>query len=145
MALDLSCSDASGPVWNESATLFYQTDYEQNSSLAIIAGNYTLGPIAATNTLNIAGDGRIFGMYDNGPACTVSGQVSLLDPAYNLYDIQWTFSSCGPILPDYEGIQFTGIATIPTIPSLPSGSFYLLMTGNVAGDFRSISVIYEPT
>ena len=146
MSVDLGCADASGPVWEESATLFYQTDYDRDSSLSTIAGNYTLGfaALAATNTLNIAGDGTVFGMYDNGPSCTVNGQVSLIDPAYNLYDIQWTFSSCVSPFPSFEGSQFSGIATMTSLGP-PAGSFYLLMTGNVGGDFRSISVIYEPT
>ena len=144
MALDLSCSDATGPVWGESATLFYQSGYEQDSSLATIAGNYTLGPLAATNTLNIAGNGAVFGMYDNGASCTVNGQVSLIDPVYNLYDVNWTFSSCVSPLATHEGAEFSGMATM-TGPGAPAGSFYLLMTGDVAGNFRSISVIYEPT
>ncbi len=145
LTLDLSCSDANGPLWDDSVTLLYQSGYTLGSDLATIAGNYTLAPLAATNMLNIAADGTVFGMYANGPSCTVNGQVSLIDPAYNLYDVNWTFSNCLSSLLNFEGAGFNGIATMTSDPVAPAGSFYLLMTGAVDGQFRAISVVYEPT
>lgn len=146
LQVDLGCSDSNGPILDESLTFFSRPGYDQDSDLATIAGNYTLAQLAGTNTLNIAGDGTVFGMFNNGPNCTVNGQVALIDPDYNLYDVSWTLSSCiVAVFQDYEGAQFTGVASMITEPGQPAGSFYLLMTGNVDGQLRSISLIYEPT
>ena len=145
LALDLACSDATGPVWDDAVILQYQTEYEQGSDLSTIAGNYTLAPLAATNMLNIAGDGTLFGMYNNGADCTVNGLVALIDARFNLYDVSWTFSACANFFPDFQSTQFQGIAHMVTAPGQPAGSFYLLMTGYVDEQLRSISVIYEPT
>ncbi len=143
MTLTLECSDASGPVWEDTVSLIYTDRYELAAGLDTIAGNYTLGFRPATNTLNINSDGTVFGMYHNGPNCTVNGTVSLPDPAYNLYRMEWTLSSCVSPFPDYEGGQLSGIAVKDPSVNAP-GSFYLLMTGNIDGDFRSISVLYDP-
>ena len=140
----IECSDASGPVWDVSATLLYSPRYDQGSSLDTIAGNYTLPFNTATNMLNINNDGVVFGMYHNGPNCTVNGQVSLVDPLLNLYLVEWTFANCVFPFPQYDGGQLTGVAVMNPSPLAPPDSFYLLLTGDVDGEFRSISVQYEP-
>lgn len=66
MTLSIVCSDDLGIVYDETVSLFYVPEYENDSSLADIAGNYTLFFNPATNTLNVAADGTVFGMYDNG-------------------------------------------------------------------------------
>ena len=96
MTLQIECSSGGGVVWDETVEFDYSRNfYEyQPSSLDTIAGNYTLRVMPATNTLNINADGVVFSMYRNGPRCTVNGQVSLIDTRYNLYWMEWLFSSC---------------------------------------------------
>ena len=118
--------------------------YESGSSLADLAGNYTLRFQPATNALNIAADGAIFGTYDNGPDCTVNGTANIIDPAYGLIEVSWTFSQCSDPLGLYEGVSMTGFAIKSLIPNADPGSYYFLLTGQNLRGLYSISVLFDP-
>jgi hypothetical protein len=130
MELDVTCSDDAGIVYDESLTMTPQPGYEVNSSLADIAGNYTLPIFAARNSLNIAADGTIFGVWDTvGQQCTINGLVSVIDPDYNFLGIEWRFSNCsGPIL-YFEEAELTGLAIQRTSSSWPAGTYSFILTG----------------
>jgi hypothetical protein len=141
---DLTCSDAFGIVYDESLELLFDPNYERPSSLAAIAGNYTVPLRPATNSLNIATDGTISGLYDNGPQCAVNGLVEVIDPDYSLLAVDWTFSACTGPLGIFEGVEMSGFALETPAPTAPPGSYYFLLTGQAALGLYAVSMLFEP-
>jgi len=142
MQLTIVCVDTAGTTTTSTLNFMYDSRYDSDSSLADIGGNYTLTVNAATNTLNINGDGTLFGMYHNGPRCTLNGTVSIIHADFNLYRFDVLFSNC-TVLSQYEGATMTGLAT-RNLPGLKAGAFYLLLTAVINGRLEFISVVYEP-
>jgi hypothetical protein len=126
--------------------MLYNPAYDTDSSLADIAGNYTFPPKPQTNTLNINASGVVFGMLDNGPNCTVNGQVQIIDARFNLYRFEIQLSLCQGITGQlYNGTTFRGFAARNLI-GMRAGAFILLLTGTgtVTGPFQFFSLLYEP-
>lgn len=144
MAVQIACSDDTSIVYDEAVVLMPLPGYLDGSSLSSIAGNYTLSASPATNMLNIAADGTVFGMFDNGPTCTVNGTVSIIDSRYSLLDVSWTLSSCTDLLGLAEGGEYTGFAVRAPDPSAPD-SYYFLLIRELPDSLSLISVIYDPT
>lgn len=142
LQLTIVCTDPAGTATTNALSFFYDSRYDTDSSLAEIAGNYTLSVNTAANTLNINGDGTLFGMYQNGPRCTLNGTVSIIHADFNLYRFDVRFSNCTVAL-QYEGVAMTGFAT-RNLPGQKAGAFYLLMTAVVNGRLEFVSVVYEP-
>jgi len=145
LELDVTCSDAAGIVYEETLAMTPQPGYEVDSSLADIAGNYTLSISVAPNTLNIAADGTLFGMWDNGEQCTVNGLVSIIDPDYNLLGIDWRFSNCSGSFPYYDDAELTGLALQRTESSWPAGTYSFILTGQTDQRVNVIVITYVPT
>lgn len=146
LELDITCSDDAGIVYDETLSMTPQPGYEVDSSLADVAGNYTLSISAspATNSLNIAANGTIFGMWDSGQQCAVNGLVSVIDPDYNLLGIEWRFSNCsGPFL-YFEEAELTGLAIQRTSSSWPAGTYSFILTGESDQGFTFVVVTYVP-
>jgi hypothetical protein len=142
MQLTIVCVDPAGTATTSALTFLYDSRYDADSSLAQIAGNYTLTMNTAANTLNINGDGTLFGMYHNGPRCTLNGTVSIIHADFNLYRFDVQFANC-TVLSQYEGATMTGFATL-NLPGPRAGAFYLLLTAVINGRLEFVSVIYEP-
>ena len=143
MQLTTVCVDGAGASTTTSLSYIYDPHYDADSSLAEIAGNYTLAVNTATNTLNINGDGTLFGMYNNGPRCTLNGTVSIIHSDFNLYRFEVHFSSCTVLASRYEGATMTGFAT-RNPPGQKAGAFLLLLTAVIDGRLEFASVMYEP-
>ena len=143
MQLTIVCVDAAGATTTTPLSLLYDSRYDTDSSLADIAGNYTLTVNTATNTLNINGDGTLFGMYHNGPRCTLNGTVSIIHSDFNLYRFDVRFSNCTVLAAQFEGVTMTGLAT-RNLPGQKAGSFLLLLTAVINGRLEFASVLYEP-
>ena len=139
----LRCVDSDGGETTRTVGMAYDALYEPGSTLAEIAGNYTLSFRSQTNVLNINSDGVIFGMLDNGASCTVNGKVEIIDPRFNLYRFELLLSSCH-VRPSLEGQTFRGLA-FRNAPGLADGAFLLLATGTVDGRLEFFSLGYEPT
>jgi hypothetical protein len=142
MQATVVCTDTAGSSTTTDLTFRYDSRYETDSSLALIAGNYTMPQNATGNSLNINGDGTLFGVYRNGPRCTLNGRVSIVDARFNLYRFEVLFSSC-TVLTHFEGVTMTGFAT-RDLPGQKAGAFHLLLTAVVAGQLEFASVVYEP-
>jgi hypothetical protein len=92
----------------------FQPVYFNPSSLALIQGTYVDDPAAPTATLSISGSGAVFGQDSTG--CAVAGQVSIIDPRYNLYAISLNYPvACSPL---------TTPQSIDGVPAAPSGVGY---------------------
>jgi hypothetical protein len=91
----------------------YDSEYNYPSSFAAIAGTYIAsvgsGGIGEGTSISIDSSGVITG------SCLVAGQVTLINPNYNAYDIAITYSSdaaCGDPVTGELGATAKGIATI---------------------------------
>jgi len=92
---------------------FYDaTFYERASTLALLAGVWTvyddlLNPIV---TFTIEADGSFTGQNVQG--CNSIGQFGLIDPGFNLYEVQSTISDCS-IAGDYVGLALLADFIVP--------------------------------
>ena len=142
MQLAIHCTDTAGAATDQNATFLYDASYASPSSLEAISGNYTLPFAAQTNSLTIAKDGSIFGVYHNGQQCTVNGRVAIIDARFNLYRFELLFSSC-QVFQQYEGQTLTGLAA-RSLPGTTANSLLVLITGVINGRMEFVSVSYEP-
>lgn len=144
LSVQVTCSDSGGIVYDEALTLLYDPNvYERDSSLAALAGDYTLEFQPATNSLNIAADGTIFGMIDSGARCLVTGTAEPIDTNFTLIDITWTMSSCTNLIGNLEGVEMSGFAMANPAPNAAAGSYYFLLTGRTQDGVYALSVLYE--
>jgi hypothetical protein len=142
MSIKVDCTDDAGATRSSSLILGYDRDYEGGSSLAMIAGNYAFSA-RPSNFLNIDGNGIVFGVYDNGPNCTVNGTVEVIDTRYNFYRFEWRLSLCKAPLLKFEGATMTGFG-VRNVRSAPPGSVLALVTGVVGGHLEGVSLLYQP-
>lgn len=92
---------------------FYDpTFYERAATLAMLAGLWTaydelLNPVV---TFTIAADGSFSGQ--NAQGCNSIGQFAVIDPGFNLYEVQSTISDCS-IAGSYVGLAFLADLFVP--------------------------------
>lgn len=142
LAATIVCTDTDGNTTTNTWSFLYDSRYETDSSLASIAGSYTLAVNTDGNSLTIFSDGTLAGIYQNGPRCTIGGRVSIIDPDFVLYGFEMTFSGCSAF-EYFEGATLTGFGS-QNLPGQPAGSFFLLLTAVINGRIEFISVIYRP-
>ncbi len=103
-------STASGESGN--FDFFYDAAYESPSSLSILEGVWAayddFGSPEATFTIDDLG--QFTGQNTSG--CTSSGQISLIDDRYNVYEVTSTISDCF-IAGDYSGMAAVGEINVP--------------------------------
>ena len=118
--------------------------YERDSSLDELAGEYTIELQPDTNSLSIAVDGTLFGMFNNRARCSVEGNATIIDTEYTFIEVTWTMSGCTNPIGNYEGTQMSGFALPSPSPTGRPGSYYFLLTGQSPDGLYAISVLYEP-
>ena len=89
-----------------SITLSYDPVYDRASNLSLTAGTWKSSSSGIVYTVAIDNAGTITGNTSSG--CVFSGNVSIIDSAYNCYDVTLTVSSCGIL----NGSYYNGLATI---------------------------------
>jgi hypothetical protein len=114
-----------GALPAEATTFTFSSLYLNPSSLATIAGNYN--DVGATMTVDA--NGAIFEQDPNG--CVLSGQVSIIDAAYNAYGIQLTFANCTGTSAILNGVVASGLVTLDT--SISPATVIGGITGNISG------------
>ena len=101
--LDLTV-DAAGATTTVSTT--YDTIYERGSDLATVAAVYTTFDIFGdTSSFAIDASGVITALSNTG--CVINGQVTVIDAAYNAYDVALEVTSCGSLNGMYDGLGQT--------------------------------------
>jgi len=100
---------AAGGRTVSSLSLTYQSMYDDNSSLATIAGNYADALGLSGGVLNIASNGTLF-LQDPVSGCVVNGQVSIINASYGAYGIRMSYHSCTGRDAALNGVTFTGLA-----------------------------------
>ena len=81
----------------------YNPVYDRSSSLEIVAGTWNHNSSAFGNiSVIISNSGSISGTTSDG--CSLSGNISLIDPAYNGYRVAVSVSKCSSLNGSYNGL-----------------------------------------
>lgn len=102
-------------------SLSFNSLYNRDSSLSLIAGFWD-STIGAALTIVIENDGTFFGQDSDG--CVLSGEISILDAEYNLYDVNLSVASCGVSNGSYDG--FATLLTDNILEVVVSNKHYLV-------------------
>lgn len=132
----VNCTTTAGLQTQVTAALAYETLYDRDSSLAMISGNYQ----AVQEVLNIAANGVMFSQ-NAGTGCVVNGQVTVINAAYNAYDVSFIYGNCLGQEAILNGSTFTGLALLDNT-TLPE-EIGIAVTGDVAGVQVSLVLILE--
>jgi len=123
-----SFTTALGSTTAGTVSLNYVPSYNDDSSLALIAGNYVDSFWYFGGVFNIASNGDIF-FQDPGFFCVINGKVAIINPAYNAYDIRYSYSNCTADFAYLNGVTFEGLATYDA----DFGEFIMFADGLEAG------------
>ena len=127
-----------GTTYTGTLTLTFDTLYNVPSSLSTIAGNYT--DSATGDVVTIGSNGTIF---SQSPAtgCVVDGTVTVINPSYNAYEFQLSYSNCEGTYAVLNGLTVTGLGTFDnaTSPVEVIGSG----TGSVGGVSYGITYVLD--
>ena len=126
MAVTVNCTTTASTQTQTTATLDYENEYDRDSSLATISGNYQ----GESSVLNIAGDGTFFAQ-DPADGCVVSGQVQIINSSFNVYDVEFGYSSCIGEAAILNGSVFVGLASLDNTVS--PEELGVAATGDVGG------------
>jgi hypothetical protein len=137
MTVTGNCTTTAGLQDQFGVTLNYDAIYERDSSLATIAGLYDDGSGIVTD---IASDGMIF-EQDPVSSCVINGQVSIIDPDFNLYDFQFGLSNCTGPDAILNGASFVGLGLLDD--TFPPEVLLVFVTGDVAGTLVSWGLFGE--
>ena len=130
MTISVDCSNTAGFRDTFEATLSSKELYERDSSLDAIAGNYQGDKVV----LDVAADGSVFSQ-DPGTGCVVNGQVNIIDNAFNVYDVEFTYSNCVEQAAMLNGSDFVGIALLDD--TVVPEALFVAAIGNTDGDVPS--------
>ena len=109
ISADIDFTTSRGAASQSTISLSYDPIYEQDSSLESVAGNYL--DTARNVVINMNNDGELFSQ-DPRSHCITNGTVSVIDPAFNLYRVQYTFSNCKGREKGLNGTIAEGLATL---------------------------------
>ena len=133
LSLSTTCNTSMGGTFTNSATLAYNDLYDRDSSLATIAGNYDDFGLV----INVSGSGEVF-EQDPASGCIVNGQISIINSAYNAYNVSITYSNCMGNLEILNGTTFIGLGTLDN--TVVPETAVVGLTGDIQG--VTYSVIY---
>jgi hypothetical protein len=101
--------DAAGGAATVAMTPDPDEDYSRGSDLATVTGSYGFDIYGDPATLDIDGTGAISGT--SAAACILSGQVTIIDAAFNTYDVALDLTGCmggsAGLNGMYNGLGFT--------------------------------------
>jgi hypothetical protein len=90
----------------DTVTMAYDSLYDRGSSLATVSGVYNDFFIEGTSaSFSIDAGGMIFSQTTSG--CVGNGQVSIIDPQFNGYDVSLTVTNCSVLNGTYNGLAIT--------------------------------------
>lgn len=104
LSVSVDCTTSGGQIFDTSAVLAYDSLGDVDSDLSLIAGVFTDENAVVTS---IAGDGGLFAQ-DAVFGCVENGQIDIIDPAYNLYDVSISYSNCVAPFDAFNGTTLTG-------------------------------------
>jgi len=108
MTLDVQCRTEANQQVITTLDFNYDTRYERDSSLAVIAGDYGY---SAGMVLSIDAIGSIFGQ-DALNGRVINGQITLINSDFNLYGIAWNDVCCIESNSALRSESFFGLALL---------------------------------
>ena len=131
--LTLSCTTDMGATLDSTVTLTFNSVFDLDSSLATVAANYDANGVVLT----LMSDGTMF-EQDPNTGCVLNGQITPLDPRFNMYDLAFTFASCTGADAKLNGVDFTGLAIYDDTqtPNVLFGG----VTGVVDGELTAVAI-----
>jgi hypothetical protein len=108
---DTNFTTDKGTVTNGTLNLTFSQLYNQPSSLAAIAGNYT--DVASGTAVSVDASG-VISAQDANTGCVINGNVTLIDAAYNAYGVQVSYANCLGTAAVLNGATLTGLAALDT-------------------------------
>ena len=109
ISADIDFTTSRGAASQSTIALSYDPNYERDSSLESVAGNYL--DTERNVVINVNNDGELFSQ-DPESHCITNGTVSVIDLAFNLYRVQYTFSNCKGHEKELNGTVAEGLATL---------------------------------
>ena len=109
ISADIDFTTSRGAASQSTIELSYDPIYERDSSLESVAGNYL--DTERNVVINVNNDGELFSQ-DPRSHCITNGTVSVIDPAFNLYRVEYTFSNCKGHQKVLNGTVAEGLATL---------------------------------
>ena len=137
ITLTATCTTTAGLEEKVSAELDYDSLYDRDSSLAAMAGNYDDG---TGTVLNINALGTMF-EQSTASGCVLNGRVGIIDSAFNLYDVEFGYSSCNGDDVVLNGTNFVGMAVLDN--SSAAEALIVVATGVVDGALVSVNLVEE--
>ncbi|HEX4023840.1 MAG TPA: hypothetical protein VHX52_03920 [Steroidobacteraceae bacterium] len=116
-SLDLTAqfTTSMGTLSSTPLSFTYNSLYERASTLATIAGNFTEavneGGTVVNLTVTISDSGALYSQDPNS-GCVENGSVSIINPSYNMYRIQYLYANCTGAYTYLNGLTFSGIGTL---------------------------------
>ena len=117
---------AAGTTNTTSVTLTYDNLYDRDSSLQTVAGNFV--DLGSSGVVNINTDGTAF-MQDPSTNCVINGTVAIIDARYNVYRVQYVYSSCTGEFAALNGVSFRGLGVLDNTGT--PEAFVIAVTGVV--------------
>jgi hypothetical protein len=120
---------------SNTATLMFDTLYNESSDLSKTTGNWSTQTGA---TFDIDPDG-IIASQDPNTGCVQNGQLSVIDPAYDMYSVTVTYSDCQSTVAALNGVTALGLIALDdkVVPNvlyigyamtIPGGNAFMVAT-----------------
>ena len=137
----MSCTTSQGSNDVTTVDFVFDSHYEIDSDLATFSGNWTFAGNPGFDVVSIDAEGVISGQDGNGTNCVYSGQVAIIDPELNAYDVEWSYWNCTGDASVLNGVTFNGIGVINT--TVNPNELIFGGTGTVQGILTSWILTYE--
>jgi hypothetical protein len=136
LTVNSECTSTTGNTSQVSVTLAYNALYNRSANLATIEGLYDdLGDV-----LSIDSAGLLF-EQDATDGCVLNGQVSVVDPAFNAYEVEFLVEGCNAGLQELNGTTWSGIATLDNTVSPEELIFGVVGDVTVSGDTGTFALV----
>ena len=139
--MTIICTTSQGSQESVTVDFFYDAHYDVDSDLATFSGDWTFTGNPGFDIVSVDANGIMTGQDGNGTNCVYSGQVSIIDPDFNAYNIEWGYANCTGEASVLNGVTFNGIGAINNIVS--PNELIFGGTGTVQGTLISWILTYE--
>jgi hypothetical protein len=114
LAANTSFKTDAGNTSTGTLNLTFDAVYNRTSSLTTLSGNFT---VAGTSVVVTVGSNGSLFSQDPASGCVLNGNASIINATYNLYKIQFDYASCVGQAAAFNGVQFSGMATLDSTAS----------------------------
>ena len=136
LTVNSECTTTQGSVSQVSAALAYSSLYDRDANLATIEGLYDdLG-----NVLSIDSAGLLF-EQDATNGCVLNGQVTVVDPSYNAYEVEFSVENCNVGSQELNGTAWSGILTLDNTVSPEELIFGVVGNVTISGETATFALV----